>query len=129
MKTVSPSRLLVLLCVLASSLVPGIASAQSAAGAENRVWAFDPVEQVHVGDPATRNSEQHQGYDPRDYDSASDSLLAARGERWSEASWTTSSGGLLEAPITFGDPARCSVGSRASVLMTALRRASTSLTT
>jgi len=40
--------ILALLCVLASLLVPGIASAHSAAGAENRGWAFDLPEQVHL---------------------------------------------------------------------------------
>jgi hypothetical protein len=69
----------VLLCVLASLLVPGIASAHSAAGAENRVWAFDLSEQVHVAGAATLTPELHQGCGLAEYDSASGSLLAARG--------------------------------------------------
>ncbi len=71
--------ILALLCVLASLLVPGMASAHSASGAENRVWAFDLAEQVHVGGAASLTLELHQGCELADYDSASGSLLAARG--------------------------------------------------
>ncbi len=58
--------------------MPGIASAHSAAGTENRVWAFDLPEQVHVAGAAALALELHQGYELAQYDSASDSLLAAR---------------------------------------------------
>ena len=68
-----------LLCVLASLLVPGIASAHSAAGAENRVWGFDLAEQIHVGGQRALTPELHQGCEPREYDSASGSPLAAKG--------------------------------------------------
>ena len=71
--------ILALLCVLASLLVPGTASAHSATGAENRVWAFDLAEQVHVAGQQALTSDSHQGCEIAEYDSASDSLLAARG--------------------------------------------------
>ena len=71
--------LLAILCALASMLFPGIASAHAAAGAENRVWAFDLAEQVHVAGQQALTLELHQGYEPADYDSASGSLLAAGG--------------------------------------------------
>ncbi len=64
---------------LASLLVPGIASAHSAAGAESRVWAFDLADQVHVAGRRALTPELHQGCEPANYDSASGSLLAARG--------------------------------------------------
>jgi len=70
---------LAILCVLASLLVPGTVSAHSATGAENRLWAFDLAEQVHVGGAASLTLELHQGYGLADYDFASGSLLAARG--------------------------------------------------
>ena len=79
MKTVSLSRLLALLCLLVSLVVPGIASASTASGAENRVWAFDFTEQVHVGRAAALTPELHRGCEPREYDLASDSPLAAGG--------------------------------------------------
>ncbi|NJL27504.1 MAG: hypothetical protein HC897_06195 [Thermoanaerobaculia bacterium] len=37
-----------ILCLLASLLLPGIAAANTAAGVETRVWAFDFAGQVHV---------------------------------------------------------------------------------
>jgi hypothetical protein len=43
-------RYLAILCVLASLLVPGIASASTAAGAENRLWVPDDQ---HVRAPQT----------------------------------------------------------------------------
>ena len=70
--------ILALLCVLASLLVPGIASAHTAVGAENRVWAFDLQEQVHVAGQRALTLELHQGYELADYDSASGSLLAPK---------------------------------------------------
>jgi len=76
---VSRGASLAILLVLASLLVPGIASAHSATGAENRVWAFDLAEQVHVAGQHALTLELHQGYDLVEYDSASGSLLAARG--------------------------------------------------
>ena len=71
--------ILALLCVLASLLVPGAASAHSAAGAENRVWAFDLAEQVHVAGQHALTLELRQGSERAEYDSASGSLLAAKG--------------------------------------------------
>ena len=71
--------ILALLCVLASLLVPGTASAHSAAGAENRVWASDLAEQVHVAGQHALTLDLHQGYELAEYDSASGSLLAPRG--------------------------------------------------
>ena len=71
--------ILALLCVLASLLAGGIASAHAASGAENRVWGFDLAEQIHVGGQRALTPELHQGYELAEYDSASGSLLAARG--------------------------------------------------
>ena len=71
--------ILALLCVLASLLVPGIASAHSAEGAENRVWAFDLADQVHVAGQRALTPESHQGCELAEYDFASDSPLAAKG--------------------------------------------------
>ncbi|HHK42403.1 MAG TPA: DUF4258 domain-containing protein [Planctomycetaceae bacterium] len=71
--------ILALLCVLASLLVPGIASAHSAVGAENRVWAFDLQGQVHVAGQRALTLDLHEGCELAEYDSASGSLLAAKG--------------------------------------------------
>jgi len=70
--------ILALLCVLASLLVPGTVSAHSATGAENRLWAFDLAEQVHVGGAAPLTLNLHQGSESAQYDVASGSLLAAK---------------------------------------------------
>ncbi len=70
---------LAILFVLASLLVPGIASATTAPGAETRVWAFDLADDVGVGVERSLTLELHRGCEPCKYDSASDSLLAARG--------------------------------------------------
>ena len=58
-----------------SLLVPGIASASTAPGAENRVWAFDFTEQVHVGRAAALTPELHRGCEPCEYDLASDPFI------------------------------------------------------
>jgi len=71
--------LLAILCVLASLLVPGIASASTAAGAETRVWASDLAEQVGVGAEHLLTHELHPGCSTRYDQLASDSLLAAKG--------------------------------------------------
>jgi hypothetical protein len=71
--------ILMLLCALASLLVPGIASASTAAGAENRVWAFDLQDQIGIGGSASLTLELHRGCEPAYDELASDSLLAARG--------------------------------------------------
>ncbi|MCP4035841.1 MAG: GIY-YIG nuclease family protein, partial [bacterium] len=60
-------------------LVPGIASAHATSSAENRVWAFDLPEQIHVAGQRALTSELHQGCELAEYDSASGSPLAARG--------------------------------------------------
>ncbi len=70
--------ILALLCVLASLLVPGIASASAVSSAENRVWAFELPEQVHVTGQHALTPDLHQGCELADYDFASDSLLAAK---------------------------------------------------
>jgi len=73
--------ILVLLCVLASLLVPGIASAHAAEGAETRVGAFDFAEQVHVGGSAALTLELRPGCEPTYDHLASDSLLVPKGGR------------------------------------------------
>jgi hypothetical protein len=73
--------LLAILCLLASLLVPGIASASTAAGAETRVWAFDLADQVRVEVERSLTLELHPGCEPTYDEIASDSLLAARGGR------------------------------------------------
>ncbi len=65
--------------LLASLLVPGIASASTAAGAETRVWAFDLADESHVGVEPSLTLELHRGCAPTYDQLASDSLLAARG--------------------------------------------------
>ncbi|MCB9869694.1 MAG: hypothetical protein H6837_07535 [Planctomycetes bacterium] len=50
-----------LLCVLASLLIPGSTSASTVAGAETRVWTLDLAEQVHVGVSASLTHELHPG--------------------------------------------------------------------
>lgn len=70
---------LAILCCLSSLLVPGIRSASTAAGAETRVWAFDPAGQVHVGVERSLTLDLHRGCAPTYDEIASDSLLAARG--------------------------------------------------
>jgi len=71
--------LLAILCVLASLLVPGTASASSAADAETRVGAFDLADQVRVAVERSLTLELYQGCGLAYDDLASDSLLAARG--------------------------------------------------
>ena len=78
-RTSRPCALMAVLCVLASLLVPGIASASTAPGAETRVWAFDRQNQVGAEVEPSLTLELHRGCAPREYDSASGSLLAARG--------------------------------------------------
>jgi hypothetical protein len=73
--------ILALLCVLASLLVPGIASASTASVAETRVWAFDLQDQAHVGVERSLTLELRRGCAPTYDQLASDSLLAARGGR------------------------------------------------
>jgi len=79
MKIDSLSRVLALLCVLASLLVPGITSANMASGAENRVWAFDLADGVRVGVERSLTPALHQGCELAQYDCASGSLPATRG--------------------------------------------------
>lgn len=66
------------LCVHAGLLVPGIASANAAAGAETRVVTFGLQEQVRAGVAATPTVELHRGC-ALAYGLASDSLLVPRG--------------------------------------------------
>ena len=73
--------ILAILCFLASLLVPGIASASTAASAETRVWAFDLGDQVRVGLDRSLTPELRYGCEPGYDQLASDSLLAARGAR------------------------------------------------
>jgi hypothetical protein len=71
--------LLAILCALASLLVPGTASASSAAGAETRVGVFDLQERAFVWAAASLTLELHPGCEPTYDQLASDSLLAAKG--------------------------------------------------
>lgn len=71
--------ILVLLCVLASLLVPGIASASTAPGAETRVGAFDLQDRVGVGVERSLTLELRPRCEATYDQLASDSLLAARG--------------------------------------------------
>ena len=73
---------LVLACVLASLLVPRIASANTAAGAENHVWAFDLAGQVGVEVERSLTLELHRGCAPTNDELGSGSLLAAKGGKW-----------------------------------------------
>ena len=57
--------ILAIVCVLASLLVPGIASASTAAGPETRVWAFELHDQVGVRIERSLTLELHQGCEPR----------------------------------------------------------------
>ncbi len=70
--------ILVLLCVLASLLVPGIPSTDSSTGAQNRVWAFDLADQAHVAGQRALPLKLHPSYELAEYDSVSGSPLAAR---------------------------------------------------
>ncbi|MEW6744303.1 MAG: hypothetical protein AB1486_16235 [Planctomycetota bacterium] len=70
---------LAILCLLASLLVPGTASASTAAGAETRVGASDFTDGVGVGVERPVALELHRGCAGTYDDLASDSLLAARG--------------------------------------------------
>ncbi|MBX3373176.1 MAG: hypothetical protein KF817_05020 [Phycisphaeraceae bacterium] len=81
----SRDPLLAILCVLASLLVPAIASANSAAGAETLAWAFDLQDQVGVKVERSLTFALHQGWAPTYDQLASDSLLAARGGAHSAA--------------------------------------------
>jgi len=71
----------VILCVLASLLVAGILSANPAAGAETRAWAFDLQDEVGVAveRSLTLELELHPGCELAYDQLASDSLLAPRG--------------------------------------------------
>ncbi len=71
--------LFAILCVLASLLVPGIASASTAPGAETRVGAFDLQDQVHVGLECSLTHELHRGCDLAYDQHSSGSPLAAKG--------------------------------------------------
>ena len=71
--------ILALLCVLASLLAGGIASANSSSGAENRVWDFLLQEQTCARGASALTLDLHPGCDLADYDSASGSPLAAKG--------------------------------------------------
>ena len=75
-------RPLLLVCVLASLLVPGLASASIDVGLETRVGGFDLGTPAGVGGEPTLTHSTHQGYPPA-YDAiASGFLLAARGTRY-----------------------------------------------
>jgi hypothetical protein len=76
--------LLAILGLLASLLVPGIASASTTYGPETRVWAFELAGQVHVGVERSPTLEPHPECEPTYDRLASDSLLAARGGRVSK---------------------------------------------
>lgn len=71
-------RILMLLCLVASMLIPGIASASTAAGAETRAWAFGFAEHARAGVERSLTLELCQGCELGYDQLASDSLLAAR---------------------------------------------------
>lgn len=71
--------ILAILCVLAILLVPVIASASTAAGAETRVMGLELGNPTSVRVERTPTLATQQGYAPAYDDFASDSLLAARG--------------------------------------------------
>ena len=71
--------ILALLCVLASLLAGGTASANSSTGAENRVWDFQLQAPTCVGGAAALTPGLHQGSALAEYDFAYGSLLAAKG--------------------------------------------------
>lgn len=85
--------ILMLLCVLASLLVPGIASASTAAGAETRVWAFDLQNHARVGVGASLTLELRPGCELAYDELTSDSLLAARATTHLHHSWPKYLGG------------------------------------
>ena len=91
--------ILALLCVLASLLAGGIASAHAASGAENRVWGFDLAEQIHVGGQRALTPELHQGYELAECDPASGSLLAAGGGSRAPDFVVTPRGEAIRVPI------------------------------
>jgi len=68
-----------MLCVWASLLVPGTASASSAVGVETRVRALDSADGARVGLERSLTLVLHLGCAPTYDRLASDSLLAARG--------------------------------------------------
>jgi hypothetical protein len=72
-------RLLLLACVLASLLVPGLASASIDVGLETRVRGLDLGNAHSIGAPRPVTLGTHQGYGLAYDDIASGSLLAARG--------------------------------------------------
>ena len=83
--------ILVIVYALASLLMPGLALAHAAVGAQSRVWAFDLQGQVHVAGQRALTLDLHQGCGLAEHDSASGALLAARGEvRFAQrgVSWT-----------------------------------------
>ena len=71
--------ILALLCVLASLLVPGIASANSSPGAENRVWDFSAQEQTRAGGASALTQELRPSCELLYDDWTSGSPLAAKG--------------------------------------------------
>lgn len=71
--------ILALLCVLASLLVPGTASANSSSGVEIRFWTFGPQEQIRTGGASALTPELRPGYELSYDDQTSGSPLAARG--------------------------------------------------
>jgi hypothetical protein len=89
---------LAILCALASLLVPGIASAGTAAGAETRIGVFDLSEQVRIRGSASLTFAPHPGCEPTYDQLASDFLLAARGgSALSKAGQALDHGGLTRA--------------------------------
>ena len=71
--------LFAILPLLASLLVPRIASTSTAVGNGTRVGTFDLVTQVCLGVDAPLTREQRPGCELARYDFTSDPLLAARG--------------------------------------------------
>ena len=71
--------LVMLVCSLASLMVPGMASAGTAVGDETRAYAFNVADESHVGPAGSLTPALRPGCAPTYDELASDSLLAARG--------------------------------------------------
>lgn len=71
--------ILMLLCLMASLLVSGIASASTVSGAETRVRAFDLQDKAFIRVERSPTLELRQGCEATYDQLASDSLLATRG--------------------------------------------------
>lgn len=97
------------LCLLASLLVPGIASASTGSGAETRVWAFDLQDQVGVGVERSLTLVLHRGCEPT-YDESSRRVTPT----WNRSAAGSAWGAWLEQVDGISCGASCGRESRAS---------------